>query len=321
MAGSSVLFYLHMDALDGKQARRTKTSSPLGQLFDHGCDALAVHLILVTMATSLQLRHEWRAIMAMMYVYVPWWLAHWEEYHSGLMLYGNGLWGVTEANYAVVLLHYYTYVFGPKGWTSRPFAAVVSMPIVGDVLPSRVCSFLGALGINDTLLILFGTLGLHLLTQQVVRVFMLAGSRMLEETLPPSERGNKTLGKFSAAMHLAQILVTAASGAAIMLLPSYVPGQARVHCATFGVTYAMQATRLIMAHMAKEPFSVATWPLILIAVQVANHWLAVLDPVLLAYAVNAVVVAGYLHYVLSMIGEICGYLGINALTISKRSAD
>lgn len=25
-----------MDAMDGKQARRTETSSPLGELFDHG---------------------------------------------------------------------------------------------------------------------------------------------------------------------------------------------------------------------------------------------------------------------------------------------
>ncbi|RVX06176.1 Choline/ethanolaminephosphotransferase 1 [Vitis vinifera] len=29
------------DAVDGKQARRTNSSSPLGELFDHGCDALA----------------------------------------------------------------------------------------------------------------------------------------------------------------------------------------------------------------------------------------------------------------------------------------
>jgi len=33
-----------MDAVDGKQARRTGTSSPLGQLFDHGCDAWATFL-------------------------------------------------------------------------------------------------------------------------------------------------------------------------------------------------------------------------------------------------------------------------------------
>lgn len=29
-----------MDSIDGKQARRTGTSSPLGELFDHGCDAI-----------------------------------------------------------------------------------------------------------------------------------------------------------------------------------------------------------------------------------------------------------------------------------------
>jgi ethanolaminephosphotransferase len=55
LAAASIFFYQTMDALDGKQARRTGmqhndidnvmntclgTSSPLGELFDHGCDAL-----------------------------------------------------------------------------------------------------------------------------------------------------------------------------------------------------------------------------------------------------------------------------------------
>lgn len=33
------------DNLDGKQARRTKTSSPLGLLFDHGCDATTTFML------------------------------------------------------------------------------------------------------------------------------------------------------------------------------------------------------------------------------------------------------------------------------------
>ena len=36
LGGFAVLAYLHLDCIDGKQARRTKSSSPLGQLFDHG---------------------------------------------------------------------------------------------------------------------------------------------------------------------------------------------------------------------------------------------------------------------------------------------
>jgi ethanolaminephosphotransferase len=38
--GIAAFSYIHFDALDGKQARRTGSSSPLGQLVDHGCDCI-----------------------------------------------------------------------------------------------------------------------------------------------------------------------------------------------------------------------------------------------------------------------------------------
>ena len=40
--GLAGLVYLHLDCIDGKQARRTGSSSPLGQLFDHGAATLPV---------------------------------------------------------------------------------------------------------------------------------------------------------------------------------------------------------------------------------------------------------------------------------------
>ncbi len=33
--------YQTLDAIDGKQARRTGSSSPMGELFDHGCDSVS----------------------------------------------------------------------------------------------------------------------------------------------------------------------------------------------------------------------------------------------------------------------------------------
>lgn len=42
----------------GKQARRTRSSSPLGQLFDHGCDALSVHLLVGNVQVSVGQGHE-----------------------------------------------------------------------------------------------------------------------------------------------------------------------------------------------------------------------------------------------------------------------
>lgn len=41
-AGFCIFMYSTLDAIDGKQARRTKSSSPLGQLFDHGCDSYSL---------------------------------------------------------------------------------------------------------------------------------------------------------------------------------------------------------------------------------------------------------------------------------------
>lgn len=37
--GFSYLIYTTLDNIDGKQARRTGSGSPLGMLFDHGLDA------------------------------------------------------------------------------------------------------------------------------------------------------------------------------------------------------------------------------------------------------------------------------------------
>ena len=43
-AGISYFVYRMLDEMDGKQARRTGNSSPLGMIFDHGCDAFSIGL-------------------------------------------------------------------------------------------------------------------------------------------------------------------------------------------------------------------------------------------------------------------------------------
>lgn len=47
--GITIIIYQNLDNLDGKQARKTKSSSPLGMLFDHGTDAVASFLIAIQM--------------------------------------------------------------------------------------------------------------------------------------------------------------------------------------------------------------------------------------------------------------------------------
>ena len=45
--------YNTMDYIDGKQARRTKSSSPLGQLFDHGSDSFSEIFYMSTFCQAL----------------------------------------------------------------------------------------------------------------------------------------------------------------------------------------------------------------------------------------------------------------------------
>lgn len=51
--GILVFTYYTLDNIDGKQARRTKNSTPLGMCMDHGCDALGVSFITLGVAGTI----------------------------------------------------------------------------------------------------------------------------------------------------------------------------------------------------------------------------------------------------------------------------
>jgi len=54
---SAILYFSYhlLDLMDGKHARNTKASSPLGLLMDHGCDALTTFLFLMSFGNMIQL--------------------------------------------------------------------------------------------------------------------------------------------------------------------------------------------------------------------------------------------------------------------------
>lgn len=77
------------DGIDGKQARRTKTSSPLGELFDHGLDSWAT-LFLPVGLYSIFGRGEhgvcvfrvYLLVVGIMFCFV---VSHWEKYNTGIL--------------------------------------------------------------------------------------------------------------------------------------------------------------------------------------------------------------------------------------------
>lgn len=95
--GVAVFVYQTLDAIDGQQARRTGTSSPLGQLFDHGCDALSSTILGLGLVQAVKVGGGWECSVLMITIYVSFFLAQWSEYTIHLMRTNNGYVGVTEA--------------------------------------------------------------------------------------------------------------------------------------------------------------------------------------------------------------------------------
>ena len=80
----------HLDGIDGKQARRTGSSTPLGELFDHGLDSWAT-LFLPVALFSLFNRSELYGISVYEMYGILWLIlgtfivSHWEKYNTGIL--------------------------------------------------------------------------------------------------------------------------------------------------------------------------------------------------------------------------------------------
>eukprot|EP01122_Echinamoeba_exundans_P002269 TRINITY_DN1222_c0_g2_i1.p1 TRINITY_DN1222_c0_g2~~TRINITY_DN1222_c0_g2_i1.p1 ORF type:complete len:309 (-),score=59.81 TRINITY_DN1222_c0_g2_i1:100-1026(-) len=110
----TVFFYQTMDAIDGKQARRTGTSSPLGELFDHGCDALTTIFISLTTLSVMRIGNTTPVFFAIASVLVPFFLTQWEEYFTGSL--NLGYISVTEAQCAMMGIDLTSFFLGSDWW-------------------------------------------------------------------------------------------------------------------------------------------------------------------------------------------------------------
>lgn len=107
-----VFLYQTADNIDGKQARRTKSGSPLGELFDHGVDAIVMGLTMMMISSVLHAGNPSSIIMSILGI-AAYWFSHWEEYHEGILVMGEFT-GPTELNLYEIALYLIYAVFGPE---------------------------------------------------------------------------------------------------------------------------------------------------------------------------------------------------------------
>jgi len=133
--GFSMLLYQTFDAMDGKQARRTDSASPIGQLFDHGCDCLAClshHSVAAMVFLPGSSRWGFYGFSAL---FTGFFLAQWQEHYTGILCTSFGPVGVTETQYGLMSLAVFAGWLGPEQVAKTFAGTTVSVPWSYTPLP------------------------------------------------------------------------------------------------------------------------------------------------------------------------------------------
>ncbi|XP_046471408.1 ethanolaminephosphotransferase 1 isoform X2 [Neodiprion pinetum] len=117
MAAFNIFMAYTLDGIDGKQARRTQTSGPLGELFDHGLDSWTAMLITVCMYSVFGRTDHSVAPLRMYFilwnVFINFYLSHWEKYNTGVLFLP---WGYDASMLATIIVFVLTTFAGHEAW-------------------------------------------------------------------------------------------------------------------------------------------------------------------------------------------------------------
>ncbi|PVU97851.1 hypothetical protein BB561_000243 [Smittium simulii] len=114
-----IFFWIYgtLDAIDGKQARRTGQSGPLGELFDHGCDSLTVPIGLMLQCICFGFGSSWKTLFFMSTGLINFYVSTVEEYHTGILYLGY-ISGAVEGILFLAVSLIVSGIYGTSIWTT-----------------------------------------------------------------------------------------------------------------------------------------------------------------------------------------------------------
>lgn len=281
-----LFIYQSLDAIDGKQARRTGTSSPLGELFDHGCDSLSTVFVSLGVACSVRLgTHPYWMFFQTMMAVTLFYCAHWQTYVSGTLRFGYI--DVTEAQFGVIAMHLCSVIFGPAFW---------SLKIPGTEIEYIV------------IYIILGCAQVAIQWFQVIPVILFDGAGKNGSTIA----GTSVL---SPVVPLLFILVPSILIAWKSPYDLYLRNPT-IYLLTFGCVSARVTNRLVVAHMTKSEMAYSDASLLGPAALIFNQYFnCPINESYLLYIVCAYVMYDLVKYCRQVCLEICHHLNISLFTI------
>jgi len=292
-------------------------AGPLGEMFDHGCDALNTTLEVILAARALNLGRSWWTVASQIATLANFYLSTWEEYHTGQLFLGYFS-GPVEGILMIVAIYTITGLFGPSFW-DQPFLTFTkldSVPAVAERIPN--------IGLNEAFMV-FGAFALAF--NILSSYFNVFNSRVTSNQNPFVPLLLLLPFPISVGMELFWLSAPSFRESTILHSPLFLP----FLCA-WGLQFAHQVSRMILAHLTKTPFPWwdSMWIWSIIGAVDANLPFLIDRPSLIqssfrntaifVYVTLAVSFISYARFCTLVIWDITNYLGIACFTVRKKDS-
>ncbi|CAI6281237.1 unnamed protein product [Periconia digitata] len=304
--------YSTMDNVDGKQARRTGTSSPLGELFDHGIDSLNCTLASLLETAAVGYGSTQIGAFTALVPVLPMFFSTWETYHTHTLYLGYFN-GPTEGLILACTFMCMSGYFGPQIW---------STPLV-QYLPAYE-AWLGDMSFRE------------LWVPMILSTFFIAHLPACVLNVVKTRRA-QNLPVMPLFLEWTPLVIFCLATMAWLGSPySFIlkDNHLVLYCLTMSLVFGRMTTKIILAHLTHQPFpywTIMLAPMIGGALLVNHPYFTItgttFGPIsagfelwyLRSYFVFAAVVYGkWAHLVIT---SICDFLGINCLTIKPKQTN
>lgn len=286
------IFIAHtLDGIDGKQARRTQTSGPLGELFDHGLDSWTTMPIAVcTFSIFGRTDHSvnpLRMYFILWTVFLNFYLSHWEKYNTGVLFLP---WSYDASMLGTTVLFLVTYIFGHKLW---------KIQVYGDISISELIEILlyvSAIG-SSVPVVLWNIYKSYRDKTGKMRSFW--------EAVRPL-------------VPLVFLFVTATMW--IIHSPNNILEQdPRIVFFAIGTIFSNICCRLIVSQMSNTRCEVLPWILFPLAIAYVVSFISPNLDLQSMYLVSAVAFVAHIHYGTCVVRQMCRHFRIKTFSIKNHS--
>ncbi|CAH1102404.1 unnamed protein product [Psylliodes chrysocephalus] len=283
-----LFIYQSLDAIDGKQARRTNSSNPLGELFDHGCDSISTVFVALSACIAVQLGHYpgWMFFQCFCAVTL-FYCAHWQTYVSGTLRFGRV--DVTEAQFTIIGILIISAIFGPSIWSIKVSLAGL------DIYMAQVICTVFYLGYFQVFLSFLESLKIGGVGKNGSTI---AGTSVLSPIIP-----------FSMVLVPAFIIYKKSTQEIYQNHPA-------LYILAFGLVAAKVTNRLVVAHMTKSEMDYTDWSLLGPSMLFLNQYFnTYINEHYVLWLCMIWVTIDLLRYCSQICHEICDYLHLELFRI------